>query len=173
MIVLIEKKLWQESKAYGFTLLWPPFSSLRAKKLRKVRQFFTIFLTEPFKFKKTEISLNWMKDIRWFLLLFHRIFYKAPCSPKRCCVLHWILHRRKIRKSLNQNAGTISKQQKSRAMSFGWMWAFERQVPTQNSSVESERLNRYVNSASTKSVLTTWMCEARWTRCSGLLGGGS
>ena len=52
--------------------------------------------------------------------------FKGPCSPKRHCVLHWILHRRKIRNSSNQNAGTISKQEHKRAMSFGWTWAFNR-----------------------------------------------
>ena len=53
-----------------------------------------------------------------------QLLFECPCSPKRhcACVLHWILHRRKIRKSPNQNAGTISKQQHKRAMSFGWTW---------------------------------------------------
>ena len=59
-----------------------------------------------------------------------QLLFEGPCSPERhcACVLHWILHRRKIRKSPNQNAGTISKQQHRRAMSFERTWAFKKQL---------------------------------------------
>ena len=46
-------------------------------------------------------------------------------APKRYCVLHWILHRRKIWKSPNQNARTTSGEQHKRTMPFGWTWALK------------------------------------------------
>ena len=44
--------------------------------------------------------------------------FSATSPPKKYCVMHWILHEGKIRKSANQNAETISKKQHKRTVSW-------------------------------------------------------
>ena len=88
-----------------------------------------------------KLTIGWAYKVQFvvFKETIRRTYLNAHVHAKYIAKCIEFLHRQKIQKSPNQNAGTISKQQHKHAMSLGWLIWLSRSIPnhahTKNSTV--------------------------------------